>query len=196
MKEYYDVLKHKNNSDWSLLEYEYIFKDFYNDYKEGKYRSSETIKEVIGGYGEMLFFNKLSEDDRYEVTWVSREHGDMFGFDIMAYNYVTEKFYFYEVKTTISRNNLKKFYLSPNEYKRFYEIGQQVYQGKPVEMHIINLLVDDNGIVDMVDYEVCDDWLAFLELDYQLTVTHGSEKEYHGDILKKKINKKIDENKA
>lgn len=188
LKAYERMLKNKKEPEYSLAEYELYFKSFYEDYKKKIYKDRPIINEIIGGYGELLFYNKLVETTETEVTWVSRYHGDKYGFDFVTYDEISREFTFYEVKTTINPDNLGKFYLTPNEYKKYQRISNICLDYGKVKFVIVNILIDDKGIIDEIDYCINNNITEFLEHDKSVVVTHNGQETSHGEnILIKRL---------
>ena len=182
------MLDTKKTPEYSVVEYEYLFKLFYEEYKNKIYKKRTNINEIIGGYGELLFYNKLLETAEGDVIWVSRYHGDRFGFDFLVYNDDTKEFVFYEVKTTINKDKLGEFYLTENEYKKYKKLSSLSLRNENIKFIIANILIDDKGIIDEVDYSINDDMLHYIETNKTVIKEHKDKITYHREkILEKRL---------
>ena len=79
-------------------------------------------KDVYSMERKNLFQNNISDYDK-KVIWVSRYHGDGFGYDILSYDSETDKEKLIEVKTTQGRG----FELSSEELRRMYNVINNDY---------------------------------------------------------------------
>jgi len=108
-----------------------IFCNYGNPYKDpdGIKRDFEKIDNLIedkrnsalGRYGELEIYNMLKENLKLEeeIKWVSKDVGDLFGYDIIISNVMTGEVKLIEVKT--SYNNGGELTLSLNEYNKLQE---------------------------------------------------------------------------
>ena len=83
--------------------------------------SEEEKNRVLGRYGELEIYNMLKENlkPEEEIKWVSKDVGDLFGYDIIISNVITHEVRLVEVKT--SYNNVRELTLSLNEYNKLQE---------------------------------------------------------------------------
>ena len=184
---YKKMLKNKKSPEYSLLEYEYLFKEFYKEYKNKIYKERKNIKEIIGGYGELLFYKKLSKNSELDITWVSRNHGDKYGFDFVTYDEISKEYTFYEIKTTINPNKLGEFYLTPNEYKKYIKLSDISITNEKIKFILANILIDDKDIIDEVDYYI-NDIIELIEINKSVISKHNNKISSHEDnILTKKL---------
>lgn len=110
---------------------EKIFCNYGNPYKnpDGIKSDFEKIDNLIedkrnsalGRYGELEIYNMLKENLKLEeeIKWVSKDVGDLFGYDIIISNVITGEVRLIEVKT--SYNNGGELTLSLNEYNKLQE---------------------------------------------------------------------------
>lgn len=110
---------------------EKIFCNYGNPYKnpDGIKSDFEKIDNLIedkrnsalGRYGELEIYNMLKENLKLEeeIKWVSKDVGDLFGYDIIISNVMTGEVKLIEVKT--SYNNGGELTLSLNEYNKLQE---------------------------------------------------------------------------
>lgn len=108
-----------------------IFCNYGNPYKDpdGIKSDFEKIDNLIedkrnsalGRYGELEIYNMLKENLKLEeeIKWVSKDVGDLFGYDIIISNVITGEVRLIEVKT--SYNNGGELTLSLNEYNKLQE---------------------------------------------------------------------------
>ena len=108
-----------------------IFCNYGNPYKDpdGIKRDFEKIDNLIedkrnsalGRYGELEIYNMLKENLKLEeeIKWVSKDVGDLFGYDIIISNVITHEVRLVEVKT--SYNNVRELTLFLNEYNKLQE---------------------------------------------------------------------------
>lgn len=108
-----------------------IFCNYGNPYKDpdGIKSDFEKIDNLIedkrnsalGRYGELEIYNMLKENLKLEeeIKWVSKDVGDLFGYDIIISNVMTGEVKLIEVKT--SYNNGGELTLSLNEYNKLQE---------------------------------------------------------------------------
>lgn len=108
-----------------------IFCNYGNPYKDpdGIKSDFEKIDNLIedkrnsalGRYGELEIYNMLRENlkPEEEIKWVSKDVGDLFGYDIIISNVITGEVRLIEVKT--SYNNGGELTLSLNEYNKLQE---------------------------------------------------------------------------
>lgn len=182
---YRDIFKKRKIPKYSLEKNEQLFKDFYDEYKRKIYKDRKNINEVIGTHGEMLFYQKLLENVDGNVTWVSRYYGDRFGFDIVSYDEVLDEYTFYEVKTTVSPKNLGEFFLTDNEYKQYIKISDI---NEKVKFVLVNILVDDERIIDQVDYYFNPDKMELSEHGkFVVKEQEGNTKSENEDVLTRRL---------
>ena len=81
----------------------------------------EIRNSVLGRYGELEIYNMLKANlkPEEEIKWVSKDVGDLFGYDIIISNVITGEVKLIEVKT--SYNNGGELTLSLNEYNKLQE---------------------------------------------------------------------------
>lgn len=108
-----------------------IFCNYGNPYKDPDGIKSDFEKidnliedkrnSVLGRYGELEIYNMLKENLKLEeeIKWVSKDVGDLFGYDIIISNVITGEVRLIEVKT--SYNNGGELTLSLNEYNKLQE---------------------------------------------------------------------------
>lgn len=184
---YRDIFKKRKIPRCSLEKNEQLFKSFYDEYKRKIYKDRKNINEVIGTHGEMLFYQKLLENEELGVTWVSRYYGDRFGFDIVTYDEVLDEYTFYEVKTTVSSKNLGEFFLTDNEYKQYKKLSDI---NEKVKFILVNILVDDEKIIDQVDYYINPDTMELIEYDKSVVKEQdGNPKSEFEDVLTRRLKK-------
>lgn len=186
---YRDIFKRRKIPRCSLEKNEQKFKSFYDEYKKKIYKDRKNINEVIGTHGEMLFYQKLLENEELDVTWVSRYYGDRFGFDIVTYDEVLEEYTFYEVKTTVSPKNLREFFLTDNEYKQYKKLSDI---NEKVKFILVNILVDDERIIDEVDYYINPDTMELIEYGKSVVKEQdGNTKSENEDMLTRRLKKNL-----
>lgn len=182
---YRDIFKKSKIPRYSLEKNEQKFKSFYDEYKKKIYKDRKNINEVIGTHGEMLFYQKLLENEELDVTWVSRYYGDRFGFDIVTYDEVLEEYTFYEVKTTVSPKNLGEFFLTDNEYKQYKKLSDI---NEKVKFILVNILVDDEKIIEEVDYYINPDTMELIEYGKSVVKEQdGNTKSEFEDVLTRRL---------
>ena len=182
------ILKNKKKTEYSIIEYEYYFKEFYNDYKNKIYKDRKNIKEIIGGYGELLFYRKLLKNTELEIVWVSREHGDKYGFDFVTFNEVLNEYTFYEIKTTVNPKKIGEFYLTRNEYENYNKINKYSQISDKVKFIIANILIDDKQIIKEVDYYLNPNEIELIEYGKTVITQENNKKLSHTEnILTKRL---------
>lgn len=89
---------------------------------------------VVGRYGELEIYNMLRESLKpdEEIKWVSKDVGELFGYDIIINNVMTGKVRLIEVKTSYKNNG--ELTLSLNEYNKLQE---SIRNGIEYEMYKI-----------------------------------------------------------
>lgn len=89
---------------------------------------------IVGRYGELEIYNMLRENlkPEEEIKWVSKDVGELFGYDIIINNVITGKVRLIEVKT--SYINGGELTLSLNEYNKLQE---SIRNGIEYEMYKI-----------------------------------------------------------
>lgn len=94
----------------------------------------EKRNSVLGRYGELEIYNMLRENlkPEEEIKWVSKDVGELFGYDIIISNVITGEVKLIEVKT--SYNNGGELTLSLNEYNKLQE---SIRNGIEYEMYKI-----------------------------------------------------------
>ena len=87
---------------------------------------------VVGRYAELEIYNMLRENlkPEEEIKWVSKDVGDLFGYDIIINNVLTQKVKLVEVKS--SYKNGGELTLSENEYNKLQE---SIQNGNEYEMY-------------------------------------------------------------
>ena len=105
--------------------------------------SEEEKNRVLGRYGELEIYNMLKENlkPEEEIKWVSKDVGDLFGYDIIISNGITHEVRLIEVKT--SYNNVRKLTLSLNEYNKLQE---SIKNGVVYEMYKVEYVNDEEKI--------------------------------------------------
>ena len=96
--------------------------------------SGKEKYSVVGRYGELEIYNMLRENLKpdEEIKWVSKDVGELFGYDIIINNVMTGKVRLIEVKT--SYINGGELTLSLNEYNKLQE---SIRNGIEYEMYKI-----------------------------------------------------------
>lgn len=94
----------------------------------------EKRNSALGRYGELEIYNMLRENLKpdEEIKWVSKDVGELFGYDIIINNVMTGKVRLIEVKT--SYINGGELTLSLNEYNKLQE---SIRNGIEYEMYKI-----------------------------------------------------------
>lgn len=162
---YFNVVSEKNIQNVrSYFEYngidlnnkksiENMFCNYGNPYKnqDGLRKDFERINSfseeerncVLGRYGELEIYNMLKENlkPEEEIKWVSKDVGDLFGYDIIISNVITHEVRLIEVKT--SYNNVRKLTLSLNEYNKLQE---SIKNGVVYEMYKVEYGNDEEKI--------------------------------------------------
>ena len=82
-----------------------------------------------------------------EIKWVSKDVGDLFGYDIIISNEITHEVRLIEVKT--SYNNVRKLTLSLNEYNKLQE---SIKNGVVYEMYKVEYGNDEEKIFKVTHY--------------------------------------------
>lgn len=105
--------------------------------------SEEERNCVLGRYGELEIYNMLKGNlkPEEEIKWVSKDVGDLFGYDIIISNGITHEVRLIEVKT--SYNNVRKLTLSLNEYNKLQE---SIKNGVVYEMYKVEYVNDEEKI--------------------------------------------------
>ena len=105
--------------------------------------SEEERNCVLGRYGELEIYNMLKGNlkPEEEIKWVSKDVGDLFGYDIIISNGITHEVRLIEVKT--SYNNVRKLTLSLNEYNKLQE---SIKNGVVYEMYKVEYGNDEEKI--------------------------------------------------
>lgn len=105
--------------------------------------SEEEKNRVLGRYGELKIYNMLKENlkPEEEIKWVSKDVGDLFGYDIIISNVITHEVRLVEVKT--SYNNVRELTLSLNEYNKLQE---SIKNGVVYEMYKVEYGNDEEKI--------------------------------------------------
>lgn len=111
--------------------------------------SEEERNCVLGRYGELEIYNMLKENlkPEEEIKWVSKDVGDLFGYDIIISNVITHEVRLIEVKT--SYNNVRKLTLSLNEYNKLQE---SIKNGVVYEMYKVEYGNDEEKIFKVTHY--------------------------------------------
>ena len=111
--------------------------------------SEEERNCVLGRYGELEIYNMLKGNlkPEEEIKWVSKDVGDLFGYDIIISNEITHEVRLIEVKT--SYNNVRKLTLSLNEYNKLQE---SIKNGVVYEMYKVEYGNDEEKIFKVTHY--------------------------------------------
>ena len=108
---------------------------------------------VVGRYGELEIYNMLRENLKpdEEIKWVSKDVGELFGYDIIINNVITGKVRLIEVKT--SYINGGELTLSLNEYNKLQE---SIRNGIEYEMYKIEYVDGERKIFKVThDHDEC-----------------------------------------
>ena len=111
--------------------------------ESSKSLSEEEKNRVLGRYGELEIYNMLKKNlkPEEEIKWVSKDVGDLFGYDIIISNVITHEVRLIEVKT--SYNNVRELTLSLNEYNKLQE---SIKNGVVYEMYKVEYGNDEEKI--------------------------------------------------
>ena len=108
---------------------------------------------IVGRYGELEIYNMLRENlkPEEEIKWVSKDVGELFGYDIIINNVITGEVKLIEVKT--SYNNGGELTLSLNEYNKLQE---SIRNGIEYEMYKIEYVDGERKIFKVThDHDEC-----------------------------------------
>lgn len=199
--EYYNVLK---KSDYNKFEenyredYEKLFikpvprspQNNYNSYnmaiigeninfsdKEIRWRWAE--RDTHSMERKYLHQNNVDDIDK-KVIWVSRYHGDGFGYDILSYDKETDNEKLIEVKTTLG----KSFELSSDELRRMYYVANNDhcdyyiygYFFKEYQPNLVKLKLDKETM-SFIDIDNNDKYYISPSIQYPLNSNTGKNEE-------------------
>lgn len=107
----------------------------------------EKRNSVLGRYGELEIYNMLRENlkPEEEIKWVSKDVGELFGYDIIISNVITGEVKLIEVKT--SYNNGGELTLSLNEYNKLQE---SIRNGIEYEMYKIEYVNGERKLFKVI----------------------------------------------